>query len=281
MKKLFIFLGILLFNFCNAFAQVPQKMSFQAVIRNSSNALVSSSSVGMKISILQGSAMGTIVYAEKQTPFTNANGLVSIEIGSGDIILGSFSSIDWANGPYFIKTEADPNGGSAYTISGTSELMSVPYALFSANGTPGPAGPAGPVGPPGLSGFVHYIGELYGGGIVVSVWKENGVEKGLVASLKDLAIGIQWSNVISTSVGGGAQSPIDGATNTDDIIAQAGHIYSAAKLCKDYVSGGYSDWYLPAAWELNQCYNVALIVNSVLGSADGFYFGYYMEAQAL
>mgnify|MGYP006099437459 CR=1 FL=1 len=111
------------------FAQAPQKMSYQAVIRNSSNELITSLPVGMQISILQGSSTGIAVYIETQTPSTNANGLVSVEIGSGTIVTGTFAGIDWAAGPYFIKAETDPTGGTAYSIKGTSELMSVPYAL--------------------------------------------------------------------------------------------------------------------------------------------------------
>ena len=113
----------------SVFAQVPNKMSYQAVVRDGSNNLVTSSAVGMQISILQGSASGTAIYVETQTPTSNANGLVSLEIGAGTVISGTFATIDWANGPYFIKTETDPNGGTSYTITGTSQLLSVPYAL--------------------------------------------------------------------------------------------------------------------------------------------------------
>jgi uncharacterized protein (TIGR02145 family) len=112
------------------FAQAPHKMSYQAVIRNSSNNLVVSKSIGMQISILQGSSTGTAVYIESQTPTTNTNGLATVEIGTGITVSGNFSTINWANGPYFIKTETDINGGSTYTITGTSQLMSVPYALY-------------------------------------------------------------------------------------------------------------------------------------------------------
>lgn len=108
-----------------AFGQTPEKMSYQAVIRNSNNALVTNTEVTMQISILQGSVNGTVVYSETQTPTTNGNGLVSIEIG-GEV---GFSAIDWANDIYFVKTETDLDGGSNYTIIGTSQLMSVPYAL--------------------------------------------------------------------------------------------------------------------------------------------------------
>ena len=128
MKKLITFCAAVLMT-ASVFAQTPQKMSYQAVIRNNSNALVSNQAVGMQISILQGSASGTVVYVETQTPTTNANGLVSLEIGSGTVVSGDFATIDWANGPYFIKTETDPAGGVSYTITGTSQLLSVPYAL--------------------------------------------------------------------------------------------------------------------------------------------------------
>jgi hypothetical protein len=129
MRKIYsIFLAVLLS--ASVFAQSPQKMSYQAVIRNSSDQLVTNHAVGMRVSILQGSSTGTAVYVETQTPSTNANGLVSIEIGSGTIVTGTFAAIDWSAGTYFIKTETDPTGGTSYNITGTSQLLSVPYALY-------------------------------------------------------------------------------------------------------------------------------------------------------
>lgn len=151
MKKIYLIVAGLLLT-ASVLAQAPQKMSYQAVIRNSSNLLVTSTPVGMKVSVLQGSATGTVAYAETQTPSTNANGLVSLEIGSGTPETGTFAGINWANGPYFIKTETDPTGGTAYSITGTNELMSVPYALFSVNGTPGATGAQGPIGLTGSTG---------------------------------------------------------------------------------------------------------------------------------
>ena len=136
--------------------QVPEKMSYQAVVRNTTNNLVTNQPVGMQISILQGSSTGTAVYVETQTPTSNANGLVSLEIGGGTVVSGNMATINWANGPYFIKTETDPTGGSSYTITGTSQLLSAPYALYaktSGSSTPGPIGPQGPQGPAGANGL--------------------------------------------------------------------------------------------------------------------------------
>jgi hypothetical protein len=129
--KILLSFFLTLITSLSVFAQAPEKMSYQAVIRNNSNTLVVNQSVGMRISILQGSVTGIAAYIETQNPTTNINGLISIEIGGGANVSGSFSSIDWGNGPFFIKTETDPNGGSNYSITGTSQLISVPFALYS------------------------------------------------------------------------------------------------------------------------------------------------------
>lgn len=128
MKKLVPFVILLLASIYLE-AQTPEKLSYQAIIRNSSDAILANQSIGIQISILQTSAVGSSVYVETQNPTTNENGLITIEIGNGSIVSGTFSTIDWAANTYFIKTEIDPTGGSAYSITSTSQLMSVPYAL--------------------------------------------------------------------------------------------------------------------------------------------------------
>lgn len=125
MKHFFTIVSMLLFGAVIG-AQTPAKMSYQAVVRDAGNKLVANQSVGVRITILQGSVTGTEVYTETQTPATNSNGLMSIEIGDGT----TFNTIDWSNGPYFIKTETDPDGGTNYSISGTSQLLSVPFAFY-------------------------------------------------------------------------------------------------------------------------------------------------------
>ena len=111
------------------FAQAPQRFTYQAVVRNESNTLVRGT-VGVRVSILQGGVDGTVVYQETHTTTTNINGLMTLEIGGGTVVNGDFATIDWATGPYFLKTETDPDGGTNYTIEGTQQLLSVPYALY-------------------------------------------------------------------------------------------------------------------------------------------------------
>jgi hypothetical protein len=203
-------------------------MSFQAVIRNNSNALVTSTLVGMKISILQGSPTGTVAYSETQSPTTNANGLVSLQIGSGIVVSGTFTAINWATGPYFIKTETDPTGGSAYSILGTSELTSVPYALFSAN--------------TGVGGFTHYLGEAFNGGIIYYLYKgSDGLEHGLIVALSE-STSLAWQ---TTGTLVNANRTEEGAYNTNLMTGSPAATYIAS------LGAG---WYLPSVDELGLLY---------------------------
>jgi len=131
MKKIYLSIIILLVAKSSQ-AQVPQAFSYQAVVRNSSNALVVNQTVSERISLIKDSTNGTVVYSESQSVKTNANGLISLQIGMGSVLLGSFSGINWATGTYFIKTETDPTGGISYTLSNITQLLSVPYAQFAA-----------------------------------------------------------------------------------------------------------------------------------------------------
>lgn len=111
-------------------SQAPEKMSYQAVIRNGSGQLLGNQAIAIRVSVLQGSPAGAAVYSERLTGNTNANGLISMEIGTGTVLSGTFASIDWSSGSYYLKTETDPAGGTSYTIIGTSQLLSVPYAMY-------------------------------------------------------------------------------------------------------------------------------------------------------
>ena len=130
MNKVLLILSALIIT-TGILAQVPERMSYQAVVRNNKNELIVNRQIGLRISIIQGDFNGPEVYREifHPNPVTNANGLFTAEIGSGTPLLGAFSSIDWANGPYFIQSEIDTTGGTNYTITGTTQMLSVPYAL--------------------------------------------------------------------------------------------------------------------------------------------------------
>jgi hypothetical protein len=298
MKKIFSILAIVLLT-ASTFAQPPQKMSYQAVVRDDNNILVTNSSVGMRVSILQNSANGTEVYKEiyNPNPQTNDNGLVTFEIGSGIPITGIFANIDWEDGPYFIKTECDPNGGTNYTINGTSQLLSVPYALYSANGTPGPAGPQGPAGPEGPAGPTgpegpagpagpegpagptggypqHTIGENYGGGVVFFVYDDG--QHGLIAATADQSTGMRWYGGTNTTTGARGDGTGAGLKNTAIIIASQGWVDGgtfAARICNEFsvTVGGvnYGDWYLPSKFELNLLYLQKTVVG---GFASTYYW---------
>jgi uncharacterized protein (TIGR02145 family) len=134
MKKIKNSLMIALALVCSfvVLSQVPNKMSFQTVVRNSFGKLVINKSVGVRLSIIQPLSNGTALYYEEiHSKSTNTNGLVTLEIGTGTVTTGTFSTINWSQGSYFLKTEIDVNGGSNYTITGVTEFVSVPYAMNS------------------------------------------------------------------------------------------------------------------------------------------------------
>ncbi|MBQ4376691.1 MAG: hypothetical protein II793_03245 [Bacteroidales bacterium] len=129
MKNIFFILIVLLLP-AILWAQAPQAFGYQAIVVNADNTLIANQQIGLRISLLPGSADAEPLYSETHAPTTNANGLFSIEIGRGTPISAlPIDSVDWTLGTYFLKSEIDPEGGSNYTIVSTMQLMSVPYAL--------------------------------------------------------------------------------------------------------------------------------------------------------
>ncbi|WP_420148264.1 tail fiber domain-containing protein [Spirosoma sp.] len=132
MKKVFILVWLLAFYAIKIFAQAPQKFSFQGVARNSSGQPVTNQTVGLRLTIHQGSANGMTVYQETHTSQTNAVGVFNVAVGGGNVTSGTFWSIDWSSQSFFLQVELNPTGvGNSYTNVSTSQLLSVPYALHS------------------------------------------------------------------------------------------------------------------------------------------------------
>ena len=128
--KTLTFLIAALFLTTGMFAQTPQLFSYQAVARDNSGKALANQSVSFRISILSGSLGGTTEYVETHLgKTTNAYGLVELEIGKGTSVTGTFSAINWGSNSYFVQIEMDPSGGNAFQLLGTSQLLSVPYAL--------------------------------------------------------------------------------------------------------------------------------------------------------
>jgi len=127
MKKLYIALSLFLASF--AYSQVPQAFSYQTIAFNSAGAPIANGNVNLRISILDNSATGTVLYTETHTKTTNSKGLVNLNIGQGTATTGNFGGINWGTNSKFVKVEMDPAGGNNYTNVGVNQLMSVPYAL--------------------------------------------------------------------------------------------------------------------------------------------------------
>ncbi len=151
-KILSLCVAIICFAFSTN-AQLPNKFNFQGIVRNASGVAVSNQAVQIRISILDASSTGPVVYQEKHSVTTNQFGLYNVAIGAGTVLSGTFVSINWGFQDKYIKTELSTNSGLTFSTLGTSQLLAVPYAMYAGStNTPGPAGPQGPQGPTGATG---------------------------------------------------------------------------------------------------------------------------------
>jgi hypothetical protein len=130
----------------NIQAQVPQSINYQAIARNTSGNALANQIVGLRFTIRDGSSGGAIVYREVSTDSTNQFGLFTSAIGTGTVVNGTFSGINWGTGNKYLQVEIDVTGGTTYSDMGTAQLLSVPYALYAGNSLPGSTGPQGPTG---------------------------------------------------------------------------------------------------------------------------------------
>ncbi|MDG1735338.1 MAG: hypothetical protein P8H94_05770 [Crocinitomicaceae bacterium] len=148
-----------------SFAQAPEGVNYQAVIRTNTGDVLSNNAVGLQITLYQNTAGGTMVYQETFDASTDVFGLVNLVIGQGNVTSGSFELVDWSNGPFYLEIAVDENGGSNYETMGAQELMSVPYALYAKTAGNGPQGVQGEQGIQGETGAQGIQGETGAQGI--------------------------------------------------------------------------------------------------------------------
>ena len=130
MKRITLLMLTCLFLSATLYAQLPEGFSKQALLRDANHAIVADTEVGLQLRILHGSEAGSVVYSETHVVHSNNYGLITLIVGRGTPTSGDFGSINWADGPYFIQTDVDPEGNTNYTIGGVTELVAVPYAYF-------------------------------------------------------------------------------------------------------------------------------------------------------
>ncbi len=133
MKTLYSIILLMLVSILG-YSQAPEAFNYQAVMRNASGDILTNSQIAVQVSILQNSESGTAVYVERFNPTTNDYGLIALKLGMGSVQSGTFNTIDWGADSYYIKIEVDPNNGTDFTSMGTSQLLSVPYALYAKSG---------------------------------------------------------------------------------------------------------------------------------------------------
>ena len=130
MKNLFSTLLLLITFTITSFAQ-PQAIPFQGAARNSLGNILSNRAISLRLSILDSSATGPVVYSETHSTTTSLLGLFTVNVGQGVLVSGTFDQIDWGNADKYLSVELDTNNGSAFVQMGITQMLSVPYALHS------------------------------------------------------------------------------------------------------------------------------------------------------
>ena len=132
MKKMNLML-LLLIIIGSVTAQTPQSFKYQAVARDTDGAAIVNTTIGIEISIISNNINGNVVYSETFGESSNGVGIFNLNIGQGSVISGNFSDINWGADSYFLKVAMDVTGGSNYVDMGTTQLLSVPYSLYTAS----------------------------------------------------------------------------------------------------------------------------------------------------
>lgn len=277
MKKLMLFLLVLVALSVGAYAQAPQGIPYQAIARNSSGTILASTAISVRFTIRDSVATGAIKYRETFSVTTSAQGMFSVNVGQGTPVTGTFSGINWGTNAKFMQVELDPAGGSSYVDMGTTQMMSVPYAMsslstssikmsVSMSGDTLFSGAGNYIIIPSIS-KINWIGKPFGGGVLAYIYTPDdpgyiaGQTHGLIASSSDLGevvwgchgtllgvydslIGTGWSNTAAI---------LSGCLTSSGIAAQ---------ICQTYSGGGYYDWHLPSLHELKKLYQNAQYIGT-------------------
>jgi hypothetical protein len=274
MTKALCFVACILFAFV-AKAQFPESFSYQFTVKDSDGKLVPEQQVGIRIRIIN--QQSKTLYEEKQNMKTNARAVASMNIGNGTNQVGSLGEIDWNNDGeiLYIRADFDLLGGTNYQIRTNDRINSVPYAMFAKsvnvlNETDSVflKSAAAAIGKKQIEKWdysvreKHYPGDLFAGGVVFYV--DSTGENGLLASTKDIAKNLPWTQSNTDALG--ADSFTDGRENTKTSVEQLGVGNYAANVCDTFSTGGKNDWYLPAIDELSLLFDASYPVNKALGS---------------
>ncbi len=284
-------------------AQPPQGIPYQAVARNSSGAVLVSTTISVRFSIRDSVSTGAIKYRETHSVTTTAQGMFSVNVGQGTPVSGTFTSINWGVNAKFMQVEIDPAGGTSYIDMGTQQMMSVPYTLntasikltVSATGDTLYSGGSNSVIVPGISAAntPPTIGVSYGGGKVAYILLPGdpgyiaGETHGLIAATIDQSTATIWG-CNGTLIGSTLSALGSGATNTTIVSAACG-AGTAARLCADLVLNGHSDWYLPSIVELQKLYTNRVAIggfttgtywSSTEGTSTGAWYIFFNDASS-
>ncbi len=226
---------------------------YNTLVMSNSKILLKNTLLGVKVSIHKGSEKGEIIYAEVQQAKTNVKGNLQIEIGVSYVISGKYANFDPTGGPYFIRLDIDPKGGTDYNINITRPFVNTAKGIQSNYKFA--------IGNKVIQ--KRYVGEIWGGGIIFHLNKDSlGNDHGLIASLHDLSKNARWGlNGIDFF---GFKNASVGKENTKAMITNGAEPGTASQLCNKYSHDGFKDWYLPAIKEMILLYEVRGIIDEIL-----------------
>ena len=279
MKKLYILIATILIT-VSSFSQAPEGFNYQAVARNITGDLIVSTPIAVQFKVHEVTLTGTVIYTETHSVTTNANGLFTTIVGQGTTS-DVFNTIGWSTNAHFLEVSIDPANGTSYTSLGTSQLMSVPYALNANTLTGGVDKAYIDALEARLVALGPAVGDFIEGGIVFWVDPVNKTH-GLVCAVSDQSSGIQWLNGSYVTTGATGTAIGTGSANTTAIIGVQGATATnyAAGLARAYAGGGFTDWFLPSKDELNAMYvnKAAINATAIANSGAVFVSNYYWSS---